>query len=114
MVRHGMVRNDRGEDVDPVPFLVVFLIALLVCYSFGPPYLMALGVSLPWAVGFSTAVFAVLAGVAYYRMVWRARTAMRGEVPGEVRFRRLVWVVFVLVALAVLLALPLLVVTHPG
>lgn len=104
------LRNDQGEPVDPVPFLVVVLLSFLVAYSFGPPYWMALGFTLAEGLGLTTGVFAVVAGVAYRRMVWKARPELRGEVPGAVRFRRLVYLVFVLVALAVLLTLPILLV----
>lgn len=104
------LRNDRGVPVDPVPFIVVFALGFLVCYSFGPPYLMALGFTLVQALGLTTGVFAGVTAVAYHRLVWNARPEVRGVVPGRIRFRRLVYAVFVLLALVVLLALPLLLV----
>ncbi|MFC7082051.1 hypothetical protein [Halorussus caseinilyticus] len=43
--------NRFGTPVDPVPFLVVAALGFLLCYTFGPSYLMAFGAELAgvWA-----------------------------------------------------------------
>lgn len=104
------LRNARGEPVDPVPFLVIAALAFLVSFSYGPIYLMELGLSLPPALGVSTAVFVSLCALAYYRLVRQARPDLRGEVPAERRFRAIVYGALVVAALLGLLILPLLVV----
>jgi hypothetical protein len=102
--------NARGRPVDPVPFLVVVALAFLVSFSYGPIYLMELGLSLPSALAVSTGVFLSLSGLAYYRLVWDTRSELRGEVPAERRLRAIVYAALVVVSLLGLLALPLLVV----
>ena len=102
--------NARGRPVDPVPFLVVAALAFLVSFSYGPIYLMELGLSLPAALGVSTGVFVSLSALAYYRLVWRVRPELRGEVPAERRLRAIVYAALVVAGLLGLLALPLLVV----
>jgi hypothetical protein len=101
--------NRHGTPVDPVPFLVVAALAFLVSFSYGPIYCMALGLSLPFALAVSTLVFCLAAGASYHRLVWTARPELRGEIPAEKRFRRLVYAALVGGALLALLALPLLV-----
>lgn len=98
--------NRDGRPVDPVPFLVVAGMGTLLALSFGPGYLLALGLPLAPALGLSLAVAAGVAGWAYRRYVWLAGPAV-GEVPGKVRFRRLVYGMAVFGGLLVLLALPL-------
>lgn len=100
--------NREGTPVDPVPFLVVVGIALAFCYSFGPGYFMALGLSLPWALAISTVAFLAATGGAYYRLVWTARPAYREEVPVEYRFRRLYLAILIGIAVLLLLLLPVL------
>lgn len=103
------LRNDRGTPVDPVPFLVMALLAFTISYSYGPLYLMALGLDLGSALlacGVVT-VAAVLA--AYHRYVRRARPDLRAEVPAALRLRRFFYGVLLGVALLAGLALPLLV-----
>jgi hypothetical protein len=102
--------NARGQPVDPVPFLVVATLAFLVSFSYGPIYLMELGLSLPAALGVSTGVFLSLSALAYYRLVWDTRPELRGEVPAERRLRAIVYAALVVVGLLGLLTLPLLVV----
>jgi hypothetical protein len=102
--------NARGQPVDPVPFLVVATLAFLVSFSYGPIYLMELGLSLPAALGVSTGVFVSLSVLAYYRLVWDTRPELRGEVPAERRLRAIVYAALVVVGLLGLLTLPLLVV----
>lgn len=100
------LQNDNATPVDPVPFLVTVATGVLVLYSFGPGYLMALGLGVERALAVVTLLFGCVVVAAYYRFVWRARPKRRGEVPGPVRFRRLVYAVLVGIAVLVLLMLP--------
>lgn len=102
------LRNSRGTPVDPVPFLVATLLGALVCFAYGPIYLGELGFSLRESLAVSTGISAGVAVVAYHRYVYAARPDLRGEIPGEVRFRRLVYGIMLGLALLALLALPLL------
>ncbi len=101
------LRNSRGTPVDPVPFLVVAATAFTVSYSYGPLYLMALGMELAPALLACGVVVAGSTAAAYHRYVWRARPDLRGEVPAGVRLRRFFYGVLVGVALLAALALPL-------
>lgn len=98
--------NDQSTPIDPVPFLVTVFAGFLVLYSFGPGYLMVFGVGLPAALVSVTAVFAGLVAAAYHRLVRRARPERRGEVPGPVRFQRLVYAVAAGIGVMVLLLIP--------
>jgi hypothetical protein len=100
-------RTRDGEAVDPVPYLVVTALAFLGCVSFLPVYLRSLGVALPTALGVAGVVFVGLATAAYYRMVWTARPALRGEVPPGHRLRRVLYAALVVVAVLVGLTLAL-------
>lgn len=100
-------RNRHGTRIDPVPFAIVSLLAALIVLSWGPPYLLALGIALEPAVGISAGVTAVLVGLSYYRYVWTANPEIRSERPVEERFRRLVYAVLIGVALLALLTIPL-------
>lgn len=101
------LRNKHGTPVDPVPFLVVVIGAGLVSYSYGPAYLMALGLEFVEAMLACGAVLVALVGVAHDRFVWNARPDLSAEVPASVRFKRLFYAVLIGVALLALLALPL-------
>lgn len=101
-------QNRVGRPVDPVPFVVVAGFGFLFSYSYGPAYLLELGAELPGALGWSTVLFLVTTGLAYYRFVWDARPDLRGEVPGHLRFRRLVLASLAVVGVMALLTLPLL------
>lgn len=102
------MRNRDGTPVDPVPFLVVGAVAFFAAFAFGPPYAVA-----AFDAGFGAAftgsacAFALLAGAAYYRLVWTA-TPLGREVPADRRFRRLVYTVLTAAFACALLALPLL------
>lgn len=100
--------NDRGTPVDPVPFLVVAALGFLVSYAYGPIYCMALGFTLPQALGLSTLAFGATLVTAYHRLVWIARPELRGEVPAGLRLRRLFLAALIVAGLLGLLALPLL------
>lgn len=99
--------NSRGIPVDPVPFIVVAGMGFLLCYSYGPIYLLEFGAELGGALGYTTMVFLAFAWYAYYRLVWTARPDLRGEVPAHLRLRRFVLSGFVVVGLLALLSLPL-------
>lgn len=86
-----MIRNQRGTQVDPVPFLVVTGLGFAVSFAFGPAYAMALGASLPVGLALAAAVTALIAAVAYHRYVWTVRPSLSGEVPAADRFRRLIY-----------------------
>lgn len=100
------LRNRDGTPIDPIPFLVVALMGATVAVTWGPLYLVELGLSQPVAVGCSCAVAAGTVGLAYYRYVWLANPMVREEVPAGVRFRRLLYAILiggiVLLALLVL------------
>ena len=103
------LRNDRGTPVDPVPFLVVAATAFTVSYSYGPLYLMALGVDLPSALLACGVVTGGAVAAAYHRYVRRARPELRAEVPVDARLRRFFYGVLVGMAVLAGLALPLVV-----
>jgi hypothetical protein len=102
--------NRVGTPVDPVPFIVVAAMGFLLCYSYGPVYLMEFGAELGGALGYSTMVFLAYLGVAYYRLVWTARPDLRSEIPVGLRLRRLMLSGLVVAGLFALLSLAFL---HP-
>jgi cytochrome b561 len=102
-------RNRHGTPVDPVPFLVVSVLAFLVSFSYGPGYCMALGLSLSWGLAVSALSFCFVTGLSYHRLVWTARPERRGEIPTDQRLRRLLYAVVAVALLLALLAIPLLV-----
>ncbi|WP_236035360.1 hypothetical protein [Haloarcula rubra] len=102
-----MVHNRDGTPVDPVPFLVVSGLGFAVSFSFGPIYVMALGASLPMALSVAALVTGLTAAVAYHRYVWTERPSLRGEIPAEARFRRLLYGVVAGFLAVAALALPL-------
>ena len=93
--------------MDPVPFLVVTATAFATCFAFGPAYFTTLGVGIRGALLVSGVAFLGATAASYYRFVWTAGAERRAEVPVASRYRRLVLVVAVGLALVVLLALPL-------
>lgn len=102
-----MVRNREGVTVDAVPFVVTCGSTFLLLYSFIPLYLQALGLEMVLALSTTTLVYgAVLVG-AYHRQVYRVDPERRASVPAGLRFRRLVYLMLITVALVVLLSLPL-------
>lgn len=102
------LRNRRGEAVDSVPFLVVSGLGLLLCVSFGPLYVAALGLSWAVAVAASAAAFVAVAAGAYYWLVWTATPLDTAEIPPGLRLRRLLYAGIALGLLLCLLSLPLL------
>lgn len=103
------LRNRHGTAVDAVPFLVVTAMAVLVCFSFGPIYVLAIGLEGPAVFGLPTVACTVAVGVAYYRLVHTARPEVRGEISPEQRIKGLFYAAMVGVAVLVALSLPLLV-----
>ena len=101
------LRNKHGTPVDPVPFLVVVLCTVMVGYSYGPLYLMALGLGLGDSLLVTGSVTALVTWAAHHRFVWTARPDLASEVPAAVRFKRLFYAVLIGVVALVLLALPL-------
>ncbi|NHN46341.1 hypothetical protein G9464_01835 [Halostella sp. JP-L12] len=101
------LRNQEGQSVDPVPFLVVVALSFLVIYSFGPLYLQALGLRVDYGVPVCTLVFLAVAAAAYHRLVWTHRPGVSGTVSGGVSFGQLWYAILILTALVVLLSLPL-------
>jgi hypothetical protein len=101
------LRNRDGSPVDPVPFLVVALLGVLLCLSYGPGYLLAWGVPLWMAVAASAAVGLALAAGSYYWYVWRARPELQVPVPADFRMKRLAYGALILAVVLVGLALPL-------
>ena len=102
------MQNRNGTPVDPVPFLVVSALGFTVSFSFGPLYVMEFGASLPLALAVAAAATAATAVAAYYRYVWTERPTLRGEVPAQDRFQRLLYGMLGGFLLVAALALPML------
>jgi hypothetical protein len=103
------LRNRDGTAVDPVPFLVVASMAVLVCYSFGPVYALSIGLEGPAVFGLPTVVCVAAIGAAYHRLVYTARPELRDEIPPERRVEALVYAALAGGAVLVALSLPFLV-----
>jgi len=102
------MRNRHGTPVDPVPFLVVSALGFTLSFAFGPIYVMEFGASLPLALVVAGATTLTTAAVAYHRYVWTERPTLRGEIPAQDRFQRLLYGVVGGFLLVGALALPLL------
>jgi hypothetical protein len=102
------LHNRHGDPVDPVPFAVVAGVGVLLCISFGPLYLNALGVDFAVGVPLSLLAAVAVCVAAYYRFVWTTDPFLLRERPADARFRRLWYGGLLLLALFVLLSLPLL------
>ena len=85
------LRNSDGTPIDPTPFLVAALLALLIIVSFGPLYLMAHGVAQTTAILASLGITGVTCSVIYYRFVWTYNPKIREEVPVSTRYLRLLY-----------------------
>ncbi|WP_435196622.1 hypothetical protein [Natronomonas sp. EA1] len=100
-------RNHEGTHVDPVPFLVAAAFGFLVVFSYGPPYLLTLGLPLPLALVVCGGITALLTAAAYHHYVWAYHPERASIVePGE-RIKRLFYGALILVGVLALLALPL-------
>lgn len=82
-------RNSNGEVVDPAPFVVSSLLAVMFIYSFGPVYAMEYGLDLPMGLAVSTVLTVGTIVIAYHRLIWMARPEIRAEVPPHIRLQRL-------------------------
>lgn len=101
------LRTKEGTPVDPVPFLIVALIGITVCFTFGPPYFSALGLSLHHGLQLSTGLALLVSIAAYHRYVRTATPEQAAERPLRSRLQRLYYAVFIGLVLIGLLALPL-------
>lgn len=99
------LRNDRGREIDPVPFLVVASLSFLVCYSYLPVTLLEIGLSMTATLGVATFGFLAGTALAYYWLVWTARPELRGEIPLAHRIQRLLYGALGVVAVMALFAL---------
>lgn len=102
-------RNSRGDGVDPVPFLVTSLLAVMIVFAFGPIYAMEYGFELASGIAISTALTAAFVGAAYHRLVRQANPEMRGEVPPELRIRQLFYGVIAVFLVLSALSYPIIV-----
>lgn len=101
--------NRHGTPVDPVPFVVASLVGVLVSFSYGPGYLLALGFSVTGGLLVALSASAAMVALSYHRFVWTYHPEAVAAVPAEYRIRRLVYSALVGVGVLALLALPLLV-----
>ncbi len=102
------LRNRQGTPVDPVPFLVVVGLSFMLLLSFGPLYGQALGTSLDVAIAVSFGLFLSVSALAYYWQVWTSVPAAVDGVPASVRGERLFYLMGILAAIIVGLAVPFL------
>lgn len=101
------LRTKEGVPVDPVPFIIVALIGITVCFTFGPPYFAALGFSLEAGFGISTGLALLVSIAAYHRYVRTATPEQDSQLSLRFRLQRLYYAVFIGLVLIGLLALPL-------
>lgn len=83
--------NREGTPIDPVPFLVVALLAAMLLVGWGPLYLRAHGFGLTVSVAVSVVLTVLAWLVLYYRFVWTANPLIRQEVPAATRYLRLLY-----------------------
>jgi hypothetical protein len=102
-------RNARGDVVDPAPFVVSSLLAIMLIYSFGPVYAMEYGFSLRTGLVICTVLTVTTIAVAYRRLIWQARPEMRAEIPPDVRLQRLFYGVIIGIILLSALTFPIVV-----
>jgi len=103
------LRNSDGTAVDAVPFFVVAAMAVLISFSFGPLYALAVGLEGAAVFGLPTVACLAAIAVAYHRLVYTARPELRGEIPAEQRILGLFYAAIIGVAVLGALSLPLLV-----
>jgi hypothetical protein len=101
------VQNRHGQVVDPVPFFVVTGFVVLGVFSYGPIYLLELGLPLAWGVGVCGLVTVALTVGAYWRFVWTFNPDSLTEVPAAQRLERIIYGALILAAVLVLLSIPL-------
>jgi len=100
------LRNRDGRSVDPVPFVVVAGLALMLTLSLGPLYGMAYGLSLRAAVAVSAGTSLAMVAAAYHRLVRIARPEPGGAAT-PVRAQRLLYAALAFAAVVVGISLPL-------
>lgn len=102
------LRNRSGRPIDPVPFLVVFLLTALFVFAFGPMYGLTLGYSLGSSLVVCAFLVAVVGAVTFHRMVWTVSPELHREVPAAARIERLYYGMIGLTLLVIALAFPFL------
>lgn len=105
------IRNENGDAVDPVPWLVVTGIAFLLCYAYLPLVMLEFSFGLDVIMLVVTVLFVGTALVSFREQILRARPDMAGEVPSDVRIRRLV--LAMIIGAVVFLGLQVLMVARP-
>lgn len=105
------LRNEDGDAVDPVPWLVVTGIAFLLCYAYLPLVMLEFSFGMDVIMLVATVLFVAAAVVAFREQILRARPDLAGEVPADVRIRRLV--LAMVIGAVVFLGLQVLMVARP-
>lgn len=103
------LRNREGTEIDPIPFLVTGSVAFLLLFAFAPGCLLSLGMAIENALGLTSVAFSATLVAAYHQLVYDVNPTRMEEIPGPVRFRRLVYVVLIATAVMVLLLIPVMV-----
>lgn len=100
------LRNRDGTEVDPIPFLVTASVAFLLLFAFAPGYLLSLGLTVQNALVVTSVAFGATLLAVYHQLVYDVNPTRLEEIPGPVRFRRLVYIVLVATATMLLLLIP--------
>lgn len=101
------MQNRAGDDVDPVPWLVVAGLGFMVLFAFGPIYLQGYGLAIEAAIATTGALYVGLVAASYWRYVYTANPALRAEVPVEDRLRRLFYAILAGILLLGAISIPL-------
>lgn len=102
-------RNTEGQSVDPVPFLIISILGATVNFTFGPPYLMTIGISFQTSLGICLLLTGLVVMGAYYRYVYTATPQQSQPGLADTRIERLYYAILIGLLVIVLLALPLLI-----
>ena len=100
-------RNQDGDPVDPVPFLVSAGMSVMLLFSTGPLYGLAYGLSVRASLVLSAVGAVAVGAFAYHRLVWIA-TPPWVQVPAELRFQRLLYIALAFGVVLLGLSVPLL------
>ena len=103
------VPNREGVAVDPVPFIVIAGLTVLLVLSFGPLYGQALAMRLSSALAGSVGLSVIGIAITYHRQIWTVRPEIESELPAGLRAERLFHLMVVLTVVIVALATALLV-----
>ncbi|OYR53496.1 hypothetical protein [Halorubrum halodurans] len=106
--RSRLIRNGRGEPIDPVPFLVSAGLAFMLAFSIGPIYGLAYGISLSTSLAASGLAFLGIVAVAHAQLVRGAPAVDAGPLPAAPRFERLLYAAIAFGVVLVGLTVPLL------